>query len=87
MVIDTPPVMAVSDAAPVAHAATGVLFVVRSESVSRYAAQMAIEQLDNTRAHIIGAVLNRVDLDRHAYYYSQYYRKEYADYYAAAPKA
>jgi len=87
VVIDTPPVMAVADAAPVAHAVTGVLFVVRAEAVSRYAAQQAIEQLDNTRAHIIGAVLNRVDLDRHTYYYSQYYRKEYADYYAAPPKA
>ena len=87
VVIDTPPVMAVADAASVAHAVTGVLFVVRSESVSRYAAQTAIEQLDNTRARIIGAILNRVDLDRHTYYYSQYYRKEYSDYYASAPKA
>ena len=79
--------MAVSDAAPVAHAVTGVLFVVRAEAVSRLAAQAALEQLDNARANIVGAVLNRVDLDRNAYYYSQYYRKEYSDYYATAPKA
>jgi hypothetical protein len=26
-------------------------------------------------------VLNRVDLERNAYYYSQYYRREYASYY------
>ena len=30
----------------------------------------------------MGAVLNRVDLERNAYYYSQYYRREYSDYYA-----
>jgi hypothetical protein len=32
----------------------------------------------------IGAVLNRVDLQGNAYYYSKYYRKEYAGYYTAA---
>lgn len=87
IVIDTPPVMAVSDASMLANTVTGVLFVVRTEAVSRLAAQAALEQLDNVRATIIGSVLNRVDLDRHSYYYSQYYRKEYAAYYAAAPKA
>jgi len=29
-------------------------------------------------------VLNRVDVERHSYYYSRYYRKEYANYYSAA---
>jgi len=87
VVVDTPPVMAVSDASVVANMVTGVMFVVRAEAVSRLAVQAAFEQLDNARANIIGAVLNRVDLDRHSYYYSQYYRKEYAEYYAAAPKA
>ena len=82
VVIDTPPVMAVADASVVAHHATGVVFVIRAEMVSRFAAQTAIEQLENTRANIIGAVLNRVDLDRQAYYYSKYYRKEYSDYYS-----
>jgi hypothetical protein len=30
----------------------------------------------------VGAVLNRVDLKHHGYYYSQYYRREYGEYYA-----
>jgi hypothetical protein len=34
---------------------------------------------------VIGAVLNRVDLERNPYYYAHYYRKEYAKYYAKAP--
>ena len=33
---------------------------------------------------MIGAVLNRVDLVRNPYYYSAYYRKEYARTYVAA---
>ena len=38
---------------------------------------------------IVGGVLNRVDLQHHGYYYSQYYRREYSAYYKAgtAPAA
>ena len=32
-------------------------------------------------AIVIGAVLNRVDLKHHPYYYSRYYRGNYAEYY------
>jgi hypothetical protein len=34
-----------------------------------------------------GGVLNRVQIQRHSYYYSQHYRREYADYYAAAGRS
>ena len=81
IVVDSPPVMAVSDAAVVAHACSGVLFVVGSEMANRHAAQAAIEQLETARVRFIGAVLNRVDLERQSYYYSHYYRREYSNYY------
>ena len=81
IIIDTPPVMAVTDAAIVAHGATGVVFVVGSQSTDRHAARRAIEQLRSARATVIGGVLNRVDLQHHPYYYAQYYRREYAAYY------
>jgi len=35
------------------------------------------------KSNIIGAVLNRVNVDRNPYYYSHYYRKDYANYYAS----
>jgi hypothetical protein len=39
-------------------------------------------------ARLIGAVLNRADVQRNPYYYSAYYRKEYSRYYAkATPRA
>lgn len=81
VVVDTPPVMAVTDSAVVAHLATGVLFVVGAEMTSRHAARRALEQLERGRAKFLGAVLNRVDLQHNSYYYSQYYRRDYADYY------
>ena len=43
---------------------------------SRHAAQRALEQLEHAQARFVGAVLNRVDLEHNAYYYSQYYRRE-----------
>lgn len=82
VILDTPPVMAVADAAIVAHLATGVVFVVGSEMISRGAAKAALDQLDAAKAKHVGAVLNRVDLHRHSYYYSQYYRREYAQPYS-----
>ena len=81
VMIDSPPVMAVTDSSVIAHLATGVLFVVGAEMTSRHAAQRALEQLEQARAKSIGAVLNRVDLQHNSYYYSQYYRREYSDYY------
>ena len=84
VVIDTPPVMAVTDAVVVAHLASGVLFVIAADATSRQAAQTALDQLEHAQARFLGAVLNRVDVERHSYYYARYYRKDYANYYSAA---
>lgn len=73
--------MAVTDASLLAHRATGVLFVVGAEMTSRHAAQRALDQLEQVQARFVGVVLNRVDLDGNPYYYSPYYRREYAQYY------
>ena len=43
----------------------------------------AVEQLQQAKGNIIGAVLNRVDVNKNPYYYSHYYRKDYANYYAS----
>lgn len=82
-IIDTPPIMAVTDAAIVSHLTTGVMFVVGAEMTNRYAAQRAVEQLTRSNGKLLGAVLNKVDLKHHGYYYSQYYRTEYSDYYTS----
>ena len=84
IIIDTPPVMAVTDAALVANRASGVIFVVGAEMTSRHAALRAVQQLQQVNSRIMGAVLNRVDLERNAYYYSQYYRRAYTTYYERA---
>ena len=87
--IDTPPVMAVTDASVIAHETTGVLFVVGAEMTSRHTAQRAVEKLITANAKFVGAILNNVNVVRNSLYYSEYYRPEYAAYYTepAAPTA
>ena len=87
VIIDTPPVMAVTDASITANLAHGVLFVVGAEMTSKRVAQRAVEQLEMSQARFLGAVLNRVDLEHNAYYYSRYYRPEYGGYYGSGPSA
>jgi capsular exopolysaccharide synthesis family protein len=82
VILDTPPVMAVTDSCVVAHLTNGVLFVVAAEMTNRDTAARALEQLVRAKGRPMGGVLNRVDLQHNAYYYSQYYRQEYGDYYA-----
>ena len=77
VVVDAPPVMAVSDAAVMSHDASGVVFVVGAEMTPRRNAQTALEHLSLARASVIGAVLNRVNPERHSYYYAPYHRKAY----------
>jgi capsular exopolysaccharide synthesis family protein len=82
IVLDSPPVMAVTDACVLAHSVTGVVFVVASEMTSKGAAKAALEQLDSVKAKYIGAILNRVDVQRNSFYYSHYYRQSYQAYYS-----
>jgi Mrp family chromosome partitioning ATPase len=76
--------MAVTDAAVLANRVGGVLFVIGSEMTTRQSALAAIDQLTAAKAKFVGAVLNRVNVKRHSYYYAPYYRKEYSKYHSTA---
>jgi len=81
VLIDTPPVLAVTDACLVANVVSGVVFVVGAEMTGRHVAQAALDQLAGARGRVIGAILNRIDFKRNAYYYSSYSRRDYGEYY------
>ncbi len=82
IVIDSPPVMAVTDAAVLAQEAAAVLFVTSAERTSLEAAEAALKVLDDAGAKVVGAVLNRAPVTKEAFYYSRYYRPEYNAYLA-----
>ena len=81
VVIDTPPVLAVTDAVILAPKVSGVVFVIGSEMTRRVHAERAIETLRGSRPKSLTAVLNRVDFNRNKYYYSRYYGYQYKSYY------
>jgi Mrp family chromosome partitioning ATPase len=81
VIIDTPPVLAVTDAVIVAQKVAGLVFVIGSEMTRRVHSERALETLGNGGVRGIGVVLNRVDFERNKYYYSRYYGYQYKNYY------
>ena len=78
IVMDTPPTLAVTDAAVVATNADATILVVKSGDTEETAAQLAMDQLRRVRARIAGAVLNAVSAknDSRYSYYSNHYRQD-----------
>ncbi len=77
VLIDTPPVGTVTDAAVLSTSADGVILVLDSGRIEIKAAQRAKKLLQQVNANIIGAVLNNVNIkDRDGYYYNYYYNSE-----------
>ncbi|MHB8073135.1 CpsD/CapB family tyrosine-protein kinase [Desulfosporosinus fructosivorans] len=73
VLIDTPPIVAVTDAAILAQEVDGVILVLASGEVNKDFAQKAKELLDKVGAKILGAVLNKADMKTSEYYYYYYY--------------
>ena len=84
VIIDTPPLGSVIDAAIVATVSDGAVLVIAANQVSYKFAQNVMDQLRKTKVKIIGSVLNKVDLSENGYYgryYGKYYGKYYGSYY------
>src|SRR5580698_1767219 len=78
VVIDSPPVMAATDAVIVSVQADGVLLVVRSGETPKEAFTRTRDLLVSVKCHILGVVLNAVDSGAPDYYYSyRYYPYSY----------
>ncbi|MEA3015121.1 MAG: polysaccharide biosynthesis transport protein [Sphingomonadales bacterium] len=64
VVIDSPPVMGLSDAPIIASHTDGTLFVVEARGVKARMAELAIGRLRQARAHLLGTVLTKFDSRR-----------------------
>jgi len=86
VILDTPPVNILTDAALLGVNADGVLLVVRAGSTDTAALRYAMEQLNHVRAPTLGIVLNAVDLKRFGAYDAAYKYYSYTAYSEASPK-
>lgn len=73
ILIDTPPMINMTDASVVSRRCDGAVLIIESGIVKYKDAQKTIKQLRNTGCRILGAVLNKVDTKRDKYY-SKYYK-------------
>ncbi len=78
IVIDSPPIMAATDAVILSVQADGVLLVVRSGATPKEAFSRTRDLLASVKCRLLGVVLNAVDSSAPDYYYSyRYYPYSY----------
>jgi len=87
ILIDSPPVIAVTDAAVLSTRTDGVLLVVSSGYVTRREVLRALQLLNNVRANLLGVLLNGLDVKRiYGSYYYYYHYYQYYYYYGSKRK-
>ena len=74
IIFDMPPVLAVTDAQVMASKVDGVLFVIPQGEVKKEQVLKSKEMLENVKANVLGAILNKVEKSEDNYYY--YYGEE-----------
>jgi len=82
IIIDSPPLISVTDATILSTKSEGVLLVIKAEEVPRKAAKKAKDQLLGVNAQLLGSVLNDIPFRKHGYYYYNYYHKYQSYYYS-----
>ena len=86
LVMDSPPIHPVSDAAALSKFATGVVLIVKADSTPKYLARRSIQALHSVNAKLLGVVLNQLDFSKVRPYYGGY-DSTYAGYYPRQQKS
>ncbi len=85
ILLDTPPVLPVDEARVLASMADGVVFLVRWRNTPAKAAGIALRQLHDVQANVLGVAMTLIDMRDHArsgFGDASYYLREYSSYYA-----
>jgi succinoglycan biosynthesis transport protein ExoP len=88
IILDCPPVSAVSDPLVLAARADGVVFVTKFNKIRRHHARRSVQRIQDAGIFILGVVLNDIDFEgKDSYYYSYYYyqNRYYSSHYKTEP--
>jgi succinoglycan biosynthesis transport protein ExoP len=77
VIVDCPPVLGLADAPLIARAAEGTIFVVESGRTRASQAREAIRRLVGVKAHVLGAVLTKLNSRSYGYGYGYGYNYDY----------
>jgi capsular exopolysaccharide synthesis family protein len=78
VIIDSPPVLPVTDATIMSSIVDGVVMIVECEMTTRAALSRACRIIEHAGGNLIGSVLNKVDARRDGYYGHRYYHGYYS---------
>ena len=81
IVVDSPPLAAVSDALNLLPLVDGIIYVIKFNTVKRKTAVLNVRRLWESNTPVYGAILNNITSTLSSYYYSNYTDKAYQDYY------
>lgn len=73
ILLDSPPILGVTDAAILAGEADGVLLVVQYRKYPKIISLRAKRMIENAGGHLMGSVLNNINIMRDDYYYYYHY--------------
>jgi len=73
IILDTPPVLGLSETVPLQKLADGVVIVVKSDSTGRRDLVQAVDLLRKGGAHFYGLILNQIDLTKASNHYEYFY--------------
>ena len=85
IIVDTPPVLTVTDGVVLAPLVSGIAFVIGSELTRRRHAALALRTLLGSNPGYVGVVLNLVDFKRNRYSYDRYCGYKKTGYYEGEP--
>ncbi len=80
ILFDLPPMLEISDALILGAKIDGIVLVVQGDKTSKEALKKARERLDLLKVRTLGVIINDVDVQKHSYYYGQYYYGGYQGY-------
>jgi len=79
ILIDSPPVVVVTDALVLANEVDGVIMVLNFGGVTRETAKQAKQLLEKVNANMLGVILNKIDMEKEGHYYPYNYYYYYGD--------
>lgn len=81
ILIDSPPIGAVSDVLTILPHADGIIYTIKFNAVKRKTAKANLRRIIESNTPVFGAILNQISVAVASYYYANYYDKSYQDYY------
>ncbi|MEW5802924.1 MAG: polysaccharide biosynthesis tyrosine autokinase [bacterium] len=78
IIIDSPPIVAVTDSVIISRLVDGIALVIHGGATNRDIIKQGRNLLQKANAHLLGAVINNIDLAKRSYYYNyKYYSYQY----------